>query len=375
MTPHISLDPGFSTEGMSAVYSPEETVRAILRFEAALASSLADAGLAPSEQAAAVAEACAAGIHDAESIVASTWQTGTPIVAMRSAIEETVEDAEVSRWFHFGATTQDAVDTGQMLQARSALGILEAALIDIARRLRHLTETYRDQPHIGRTFLQDAVPTTFGFRTAGWLHAVLTHITRLRTVRGQLVIQLGGPVGTASDYGAAVSEVVAGLANRLSLGVPTISWHTDRSLIRSLAQAAEGVAATMAKIGGDIALLASSPIAEVSVRVGGSSSMPGKQNPLDSVRAVAAARVSAGAVAMLSGTSHELDRGVGGWHVEWVALPLVFQASAAAAEATSEALHSLTVNVEVMSANSQGGTPDTTQIDAVLAVYDQIVPA
>jgi 3-carboxy-cis,cis-muconate cycloisomerase len=374
MTPQISLDPGFSTEAMSAVYSPEETVGAILRFEAALASSLAEAGLAPHDQAAAVAEACAAGIHDAEAIIASTWENGTPILALRSAIEEKV-DAEVSRWFHFGATTQDAVDTGQMIQARSALDLLESALIDIARRLRHLTETYRDQPHMGRTFLQDAVPTTFGFRTAGWLHAVLTHMTRLRTARSQLVIQLGGPVGMASDYGASLSEVVAELANRLSLGVPTISWHTDRTLIRSLAQAAEGVAATMAKIGGDIALLASSPIAEVAVRAGASSSMPGKQNPLDSVRAVAAARVCAGAVAMLSGTSHELDRGVGGWHVEWVALPLVFQASAAAVEATSASLVSLTVDAEVMSANSRGGAPATTQIDAVLAVYDQIVPS
>jgi 3-carboxy-cis,cis-muconate cycloisomerase len=130
----------------------------------------------------------------------------------------------------------------------------------------------------------------------------------------------------------------------------------------------------MAKIGGDIALLASGSIGEVTVRSGGSSSMPGKQNPLDAVRAIAAARVCDGAVAMLGpGTSHELDRGVGGWHVEWVAVPLVFQASAAAVEAMSRALDSLTVDVEVMSGSADGTSPGAAGIDVVLAAFERIV--
>jgi 3-carboxy-cis,cis-muconate cycloisomerase len=374
MTPRISLDPGFSTEAMSAVYSPDATVGAILRFEEALASSLADAGLAPPSEAAKVAQACQAGVDDAGAILATTWETGTPIIALRIAIEASIADEAASRWFHFGATTQDAVDTGQMIQADAALGLLETALIEVARKLRDLTVTYRDQPHMGRTFLRDARPITFGFRTAGWLQAVISHITRVRGTRGELVIQLGGPVGTADDYGAASSEVISGVAGRLGLGAPNISWATDRTLVRALAQTVGGIAATMAKIGGDLALLASSPIGEISVRPGGSSSLPGKQNPLDPVRAVAAARACDGAVAMLgSGTSHEMDRGVGGWQVEWVALPLALQTSAAAVEAIHDALTSLKVDTEVMSMNAKGASPDTTGIDAVIAVYDEII--
>jgi 3-carboxy-cis,cis-muconate cycloisomerase len=374
MTLRPSFDPGFSTEGMSALYTPEATITAILRFEAALAATLADAGLAPRDQAEAVVRACEGGIDDAGTIIASTWENGTPILTLREELADVIGDAEASRWFHFGATTQDAIDTGQMIQANSALGLLEADLLEIAHRLRDLTDTYRDHPQMGRTFLQDARTTTFGFRTAGWLDAVLTHITQLRSTRDKLVIQLGGPVGTADAYGEAAPEVLAGVANRLGLGVPDISWHTNRTTVRSLVQTTGRIAATMAKIGGDIALLASGSIGEVTVRSGGSSSMPGKQNPLDAVRAIAAARVCDGAVAMLGpGTSHELDRGVGGWHVEWVAVPLVFQASAAAVEAMSRALDSLTVDVEVMSGSADGTSPGAAGIDVVLAAFERIV--
>jgi 3-carboxy-cis,cis-muconate cycloisomerase len=374
MTLRPSFDPGFSTEAMTAVYTPEATVAAILRFEAALAEALAEAGLTPQAHAEAVVRACESGIDDAGAIISSTWENGTPIIALREEVSAVIGDAEVSRWFHYGATTQDAVDTGQMIQAHSALGLLEADLLEIARRLRDLTVTYRDQPQMGRTFLQDARTTTFGFRTAGWLDAVLTHVTRLRSTGDELVIQLGGPVGSADAYGEVAPEVIAGVARRLGLGVPDISWHTDRTLVRSLAQTTGRVAATMSKIGGDIALLASSSIGEVTVRSGGSSSMPGKQNPLDSIRAIAAARVCDSAAAMLGpGTSHELDRGVGGWHVEWLALPLAFQTSAASVEAISRALGSLTVDVDAMSGSADGTSPGAAAIDVVLAAYDRIV--
>lgn len=364
-----SFDPGYSTEDLTAVYSAESTVAAMLAFEGALALALADAGIAPAAEAERVAEACRAGVDDPGGILESTWDTGTPIIALRDAIDG-------GEWFHYGATSQDAIDTGQVLQARSALDLIESQLVAIAQRLNTLTVENRDQPHLGRTFLQNARPTTFGFRTATWLSAVLGDIESLRRERGRLVVQLGGPVGTLAAYGDAATRVVESLAKRLELRTPDISWHTDRSRFVSLAQTVERTANTLSKIGTDIALLASSPIAEISVRSGGSSSMPEKRNPIDAIRAVAAATACSGAVAMLAATSgHELDRGIGSWHVEWVALPLTFQTGGAAAEAIGLCLDSLEVDRDAMSALASVGFEefDPGQIDRVLAAFDTLV--
>jgi 3-carboxy-cis,cis-muconate cycloisomerase len=272
MSPLPTFDPGFSTEELTDLYSPESTVTALLAFEASLALALADAGLAPRAEAEATAEACGTGVEDPLAILASTWETGTPILALRDHIGG-------GEWFHYGATTQDAVDTAQMIQARSALSILDAHLVAIVTRLRDLTNEHRHQPQMGRTFLQDARPTTFGFRTASWLDAVAGHVVELRHQQSLLPVQLGGPVGTGDAYGDKGSEVVDALATRLGLRAPDISWHSDRSGVLALAQGVERMARTLARVGNDIALLASSSIAEVKVRSGGSSSMPEKQNP------------------------------------------------------------------------------------------------
>lgn len=363
-----SLFPGFSTEELTDLYTAGSTVAAMLEFEAELAMALADVGIAPRAEAEQVAETCRAGVGDPEAILSSTWESGTPIIALREAVD-------AGKWFHYGATTQDAVDTAQMLQAGRALEILDRQLGSIAGRLRDLTTEHRDQPHMGRTFLQDARPTTFGFRTATWLDAVLDHIVELRDQRSILPIQLGGPVGTRDSYGDAGAQVAEALAERLGLSVPDISWHANRSRILSLAQAVERSARTMAKIGTDIALLSSSAVGEVSVRSGGSSSMPHKQNPVDSIRAVAASSACAGAVAMLtSAPPHELDRSVGGWHVEWTALPLVFQTAGAAVEAIDLCLASLEVDQDAMAALIETPTPtDQTQVDKVLARHSAVL--
>lgn len=363
-----SLFPGFSTEELADLYTSRSTVAAILEFEAALAFALADAGIAPRDEAERVAAACRVEVDDPESILASTWETGTPIIALREVVD-------AGKWFHYGATTQDAIDTGQMLQAVRALEILDRHLSSIAERLRDLTVEHRQTPHMGRTFLQDARPTTFGFRTATWLDSVLSHIEGLRDHRTALPIQLGGPVGTRETYGESGSEVAGALAERLGLRAPAISWHSDRTVVLALAQAVERAATTMAKIGADVAFLSSSAVGEVSVRSGGSSSMPHKQNPFDSIRAVAVSSSCTGAVAMLTAAPPpELDRAVGGWHVEWTALPLVFQTAGAAIEAIDLCLASLEVDEEAIAGPVETPTPtDQSQIDKVLARHATVL--
>lgn len=376
MSPGPTFDPGFSTEELAAVFAAGSTVAAILEFESALALALVDAGIAPADEADQVVAACNRGVADADGVLGSTWETGTPLFALRERVVEGIETEDARQWFHFGATSQDAIDTGRMIQAARALDILELGLVAVARRLRHLTVEYRDQPHMGRTFLQEAQPTTFGFRTATWLDSVLGHIEDLREQRSGLAVQLGGPVGTLSAYGDKAELVVSSLGERLGMTQPAISWHSDRTRVIRLAHSLQRTAMSMGKIGSDIALLASTDIAEITVRSGGSSSMPDKHNPLDAIRSVSAAAACRGAVAMLgSGSGHELDRGIGGWHVEWLALPLAFQTAGAAVEAIATCIASVEVDQERMSANVARAAPDVppAQIDRVLVRFDSSI--
>ncbi|MGH8949120.1 MAG: lyase family protein, partial [Acidimicrobiia bacterium] len=322
------LDPGFTTEEMARVFNPAHRVEAMATFEGALALALADTGLVPSEDADAVAEACQVPVIDPEAVLAATWSEGTPIRPLLEQIRERLPE-EQAKWVHHGTTTQDAIDTATMLQAGAALDLLDGALVPIASLMAGLVRRHRDQPQLGRTFLQHARPTTFGMTVTGWLEPTLRHVSELRELRSGLVVQLGGPVGNLAAYGDAGVAVADALAARLGLHAPILPWHSDRSRIAALAAALERCARTMAKIGLDVALLASSDIAEITVRSGGSSSMSGKRNPIDSVRAMAAAELATAAAGMITGDRlSELDRGIGGWHAEWVALPLVFQATA-----------------------------------------------
>lgn len=371
-----TFDVGFSTTELTDIFSARATVGAILEFEAALALSLGDAGIADSIAVAALAGACRIEDDQVEAVLASTWEAGTPITALRDLVTTDLDDAS-SRWFHHGATTQDAVDTGLMIQSRRGLEVVDRLLVELARSLHDLTVAHRDQPHLGRTFLQRARPTTFGLRTAGWLNAVVDHMVELREMSVGLTLQMGGSVGTLSEYGDSADAVAAALAERLNLETPVVTWHTDRTRVLGLAQSLERTSRTMAKIATDIALLASSEIGEITVRSGGSSSMPEKENPIDSVRAIAASSVCAGAVTMLTGVSpQELDRGVGGWHVEWAALPLVFQTTGATIEAMAGSLASLEVDNERMSSAVDDLDPIPgagAQIDRVVSRYDEHV--
>lgn len=367
-------DPGFTTDEMSEVFAASSRVEAMLRFEAALALALADSGIAPAGSAQKVADACSAPVADPEAVLAGAWSEGTPLIPLLAEIRARVPEDD-ARWLHHGATTQDVVDTAAMIQADQALAVLDSALGDLARLLARLTIDHRDQPQMGRTFLQHARASTFGFRAATWLDATLRHIAELREARSGLVVQLGGPVGDLAPYGEHGVEVMDALASHLGLGSPGIAWHSDRSRVAALVACLQRCAATMGRIGADVALLASSDIGELRVRPGGSSSMAGKRNPIDAVRAVAAAEACNGAASMIVGSrNNELDRGVGGWHVEWLALPLVFETTAASVEAMTACLRSVEIDSGQM-ASTAGAAPalDPRLIDRVVADFEEMV--
>jgi 3-carboxy-cis,cis-muconate cycloisomerase len=377
MTSPPVLEPGYTTPEMSALWTATARVEAILTFEAALAMALADAGIAPLEDAALVASACAVPLDDHDAAWSSTWDRGTPMLAILDELGARIPDGQ-RRWLHHGATTQDAVDSAHMMQAVRSLSILETGVTRIATHLLTSMETHRAQPQTGRTFLQHARPTTFGMRCALWLDGLLSRIEEGREVRAGLPVQLGGPVGDRAEYGAASQQVVEALAARLGLAATPLAWQGDRGPVWKLVGSVDRFVRSLAKIATDIAILASSDVAEVEVRAGGSSSMGDKRNPLDAIRAISAAGACRGAVAMIDqGPSHELDRGIGSWHLEWFSLPIVFQTAAAVVSSVERLLESLVVDAAAMSARVESPVIDTAaidgQIDAVAARFRHLI--
>lgn len=374
MTVLPTFDPGFSTPEMTEVFDPDHRVKALLAFEAALAEVEAEAGLIPAAAATDIVRACSEFADDSTTIIASTWETGTPLISLLDGIKEQLTN-ESAGWVHYGATTQDAVDTASMLQLKAALTILDRDLAAVAARLADLAEAHRSTPMMARTFLQLAQPTTFGVRAAQWLEPLVRALNDLRGATTSLPVQLGGPVGNLAPFGEAATRVVETLAAKLGLESPVIPWHTDRSHVIRPVAVAETIAIAMGKIGTDLALLAQSEVAELKMRPGLSSSIDHKRNPIDAIRAVAAAGAClAAASALRSAHGQELERGIGGWHLEWWAAPLVFQAAAASVEAISAALGSLEVDVERMASRS-GEFDEKTRvaadnlIDKVLAAW------
>jgi len=371
---------GFSTPEMDEIFSPPSVVEHMLAFESALVLALADVGLAPSDAAEAIDEACRLPLTDANAILASTWSAGTPVIALVDAVKQRLSQEEHVSWVHYGATSQDVIDTAHMLLAKRAIAAMVGSLGVLAHRLRQLVEEHRDQPQIGRTFLQHASETTFGMRAASWLSPLIEHVVELRTLADSLPVSMGGPVGNLASYGAKGIEVVGSVARRLGLSTPVISWHTDRSVIRRLSTTVDAAVATLEKIATDVSFLAASDIGELSVRPGGSSSMSGKRNPIDAIRVLASATICHGAVEMITrARPHELDRALGSWHVEWAAIPMMFRTAGAAVEAATTMFDALEVNVETMAdrVGSEGtrhlGGIDARQIDGVLSRFDEVL--
>lgn len=366
---------GFSTPEMDEIFAADRIVEAILRFEAALALALSDAGVAPEAEARAVAEACDVKVGDAEGLLATTWESGTPLLAIMELVQARLSTDDERRWVHYGSTTQDAIDTAHALLTREALDVLASGIAALAGVMRSLVEEHRDQPQMGRTFLQNAIPTTFGLRVAGWLDPALTHLERLRATRGGLAIQFGGPVGNLATFRDGGSAVAAALARRLDLRLSDVPWQTDRTRVRDVVNTVDDAVASLAKVALDVALLAQSGVGEVTTRAGGSSSIPHKKNPIDSVRVLAAADICHGAAAMIrTGRPHELDRSLGSWQAEWAAIPLLFAAASAAVEASNSLLADIEVNQSAMDWKAgEAPTPSTDMVDVVLARYDQVL--
>jgi 3-carboxy-cis,cis-muconate cycloisomerase len=330
-------------------------LQALLDAERALAAAEARVGVIPADAAEAIAAACRAERFDAEAIGDQGRAAGNPVEPLVRTLTDAVE-GKAAGYVHWGATSQDILDTAAMLVSRGALDLIVHAVAGVADECARLAETHRSTPIAGRTLLQQAVPTTFGLKAAGWLVAVIEARRGLVRVREQgLAVQLGGAAGTLGALGEAGPEVLSAFAEELGLQEPVVPWHTNRVRIAELGSALEVAAGACAKIGLDVALLSQSEVGEATeAEAGVSSTMPQKRNPVGSALAVACARqVHAQAAVLTAALPQEHERALGGWHSEWPALTGALAYTGGAAAAAHRALEGLQVDPERMGANLQ----------------------
>jgi 3-carboxy-cis,cis-muconate cycloisomerase len=319
-------------------------LNAMLDAERALARAEATAGVITADEAAAVESACDPSLYDPDELAAQA-SAGNPAEVLARELRERAPKA------HYGATSQDIVDTAAMLVSKRALVLVGSELAGAEDACAALAETHRRTVMAARTLLQQALPTTFGYKAAGWL--VGLHETRSRLDALALPAQLGGAAGTLAALGPTGAAVASLYAEGLGLREPILPWHTIRTPIAELAGALAAAAAIAAKAAGDVVLLAQTEVAEVAERdSGGSSTLPHKRNPINAILAVACERhARANAGILLESVVQEHERAAGAWHAEWAALSNALAATGGAAAALRRSLTSLEVDAARMRAN------------------------
>jgi len=323
------FDPLFTTETMRGIFSDHGRLQAMLDFEAALARAEARAGLVSTASAAAIGTQCRAELFDVDALAAAAAQAGNSAIPLVRQLTLLVaaRDAEAARCVHWGATSQDVMDTGLVLQLCSALTAIDADLTRLSSALAALARVHAQTPLAGRTWLQQGPPVTLGLKAAGFLSAIERHRIRLAEVRGRIAtLQFGGAVGTLAALGERGMDVAAALAEELQLALPDLPWHAQRDRVAEVATMLGLLVGTLGKLARDVSLLMQTEVAEAfepsAPGRGGSSTMPHKRNPVGSAIILAAAvRVPPLVATMLAAMVQEHERGLGGWHAEWDTLP------------------------------------------------------
>jgi 3-carboxy-cis,cis-muconate cycloisomerase len=342
---HGLFAPILTTDAMAACTSDESWLQAMLDVEANLAEAEAAIGIIPAEAAASIVSCCRADRFDIDAIGRLGRLGANPVIPLVAALRRSAGDA--GDLVHFGATSQDIVDTAAMLVVKQASAVLLADLRRLAEAACKLTEAHRHTLTVARTLLQHALPTTFGLKAATWLNASLdVHELLERTTRTRLAVQLGGAAGTLAALGADGPAVLEGLAERLGLGVPVLPWHSDRTRMAEVAAAFATAAGVAGKIALDVSLLMHGDVAEAfepsAAGRGTSSTMPQKRNPALSVAALASARRAAGLMGVLLGSLvQEHERGLGSMQAEWLTLTELLRASGGAVGNMAEVLDGL----------------------------------
>lgn len=345
----------FGTAAMRAVFSDHALIQRYIDAEVALAKAEAKVGVIPAEAAEIIARESKIDRIDFDNMRHETDIVGYPILPLVHQLVDMCGDA--GRYIHWGATTQDIMDTAVALQVRDALDMIDSDIRELRKILMDLSVKHRDTPMAGRTHLQQALPITFGYKTAIWLAMFDRHQQRIAELRPRVaVVEFAGAAGTLASLGTKGFEVQAAMAEELGLGVPATTWHVARDGFAEAVNLLALVTGSLGKIALDIMIMASTEFAEVYEPFvkgrGASSTMPQKRNPISSELMLAASKaVRQHAGLMVDAMVQDFERATGPWHAEWIAIPESFILTAGALHQAKFALGGLIVDTEKMKSN------------------------
>lgn len=348
-----------------------------LDVEAALALSQAELGLIPQEQAERIAAAAHVELLDLDWVAEEIRRTRHSLVGLLRALEQACE-GDAGEFIHYGATTQDIQDTGQALEMRDVMQDVERQLRLIVERLCDQARAHAGTVMVGRTHSQPALPTTFGFKVAGWVEELLRHLERMEALKPRvLVAQLCGGVGTMAGFGEQGPALLERFARRLALGVPRIGWHVSRDGVAEYVSTLAMVAATVARLADDMRTLSRPELGELEQawRPGrvGSSTMPHKRNPEDCEQVVVLSRLAAAQVELaLTAMVGEHERDGRTLRLEWASVADVSHHALAALAITQEIVEGYAADAERMAANARDLVDAITSEALMLALAEHI---
>src|SRR5215469_6285970 len=345
----------FGTEPMRNVFSDFALVSRYVEVEVALAHAEARCGVIPPAAAEEIERRADAAALDFDLLRRETDIVGYPILPLVHQLAR--QCGEAGRYLHWGATTQDIMDTAVVLQLRAGLQIIDEDIAALRGILADLSRRYRDTPMAGRTHLQQALPVTFGYKTAIWLAMFDRHAERLAQLKPRVLVgQFAGAAGTLASLGDKGFDVQEALCAELKLGVPASTWHVARDGFAEAVNFLALVTGSLGKIALDIMIMASTEFAEVYEPFvkgrGASSTMPQKRNPISSELMLAASKaVRQHAGLMLDAAIQDFERATGPWHAEWIAIPESFVLTAGALHQARFALGGLIVDEAQLAKN------------------------
>jgi 3-carboxy-cis,cis-muconate cycloisomerase len=346
----------FGSDAMRALFSDERRLQAMLDVEAALARVEARLGLIPKAAAAAIAGAAKAANISLADIAKGTRLIGVPAAAVAKALGQAA-GGDAPRYVHWGATSQDIVDTALVLQLREALDLIERDLKAVGDALAAQARAHRGTVMAGRTYLQQALPITFGYKCAVWLAPLAAHRRRLAELKRRLLmVQFGGAVGTLASLGSKGRAVTERLARELGLAAPDSPWHANRESLAETAAVLGLVCGSLAKFATDLILLSQTEVGEAGEPAepgrGGSSTLPQKRNPVASAYIVACTRgVHALVPLMFQALAGDHERSTGAWQSEPLALPQIFVLTSGALMHARDIAQGLRVDAAAMKRN------------------------
>ena len=339
---------------IAKICSPEQLIRQMLSFEIALANAQGQLGIIPANAAATIAEVLPNLSVSPESLSVGTLQNGVPTIPMLAMVREKLPES-VREWLHWGATSQDVMDTAQVLIIRDVMDTLESRIRQLINNLTDLQARYGDLPMMGRTRTQQAAPIVFGQKITNWCNPLVRHLERLDQLKPRvLVVQLGGAAGNLSALGNEGQAVAQALANELQLGY-TAPWHTQRDGFAEFTNWLSLLTGTLGKLGQDVLIMGQTEIGEVVENVAGggkSSSMPHKNNPVLSEAVVTLARQNAQFAAIqLQSMIHGNERDATAWMLEWENLPRMMVNAGTALHHVVSITQTMGVSEEAMKTN------------------------